>query len=88
MDSLYIAEPANIIEALQTLPAEVKKVLVVGHNPGMEGLAQISGGQVVSISPQRPWQRSRSPSRIGSRLNYGVEGELVGLFRPEHRFGY
>ena len=83
MDSLYMAEPANIIEALQTLPAEVKKVLVVGHNPGMEGLAQILGGKVVDL-PTAAMAEIKIPIKDWMELNYGVEGELVGLFRPEH----
>ena len=78
-----MAEPANIIEALQTLPAEVKKVLVVGHNPGMEGLAQILGGKVVDL-PTAAMAEIKIPIKDWMELNYGVEGELVGLFRPEH----
>ena len=83
LDSLYMAEPSSIIEALQTLPAEVKRVLVVGHNPGMEGLAQILGGKVVDL-PTAAMAEIKVPIKEWTELNYGVEGELVGLFRPEH----
>jgi phosphohistidine phosphatase len=83
LDSLYMAEPAAIIEALQTLPPEVKKVLVVGHNPGMEGLAQILGGKVVDL-PTAAMAEIKVPIKEWTELNFGVEGEMVGLFRPEH----
>ncbi len=82
LDSLYMAEPSAIIEALQNLPAEVKRVLVVGHNPGMEGLAQILGGKVVDL-PTAAMAEIKIPIKDWTELNYGVEGELVGLFRPE-----
>jgi len=83
LDSLYMAEPVTIIEALQTLPPEVKRVLVIGHNPGMEGLAQILGGKVVSL-PTAAIAEIKIPIKEWTELNYGVEGELVGLFKPEH----
>ena len=83
LDSLYMAEPINIIEALQALPAETKKVLVVGHNPGMEGLAQILGRKVVDL-PTAAIAVIKVPIKDWAELNYGVEGELFGLFRPEH----
>lgn len=83
MDSLYMAEPAVIIEALHALPPEVKRVLVVGHNPGMEGLAQILGRKVVSL-PTAAMAEIKIPIKDWMELNFGVEGDLVGLFRPEH----
>lgn len=83
LDALYMAEPSNIIEVLQTLPAEVKKVLVVGHNPGMEGLAQILGGVVVDL-PTAAMAVIKISIKDWLELNYGVEGELVGVFKPEH----
>jgi phosphohistidine phosphatase len=38
--SLYLAPPSRILARLQTVPDEIGSVLVVGHNPGMESLAQ------------------------------------------------
>jgi phosphohistidine phosphatase len=83
LDSLYMAEPVNIIEALQSLPAEVKKVLVVGHNPGMEGLVQILGGKLVTL-PTAAIAEIKIPIKEWNELNFGVEGDLVGVFKPEH----
>jgi phosphohistidine phosphatase len=36
---LYLAPPSRILAALQRTPDEVERLLVVGHNPGMEHLA-------------------------------------------------
>jgi phosphohistidine phosphatase len=83
LDSIYMAEPSAIIEALRTMPEDVKRVLVVGHNPGMEGLAQILGRKVVDL-PTAAIAVIKVPINDWTELNYGVEGELVALFRPEH----
>jgi phosphohistidine phosphatase len=37
--SLYLAPPSRILAALRRTPDEVERLLVVGHNPGLEHLA-------------------------------------------------
>jgi phosphohistidine phosphatase len=36
--ALYMAEPGTILQVVATLADDVRRVLVVGHNPGMEDL--------------------------------------------------
>jgi phosphohistidine phosphatase len=36
--ALYLAGPARIMDAVRRSPAEARRVVVVGHNPGMENL--------------------------------------------------
>jgi phosphohistidine phosphatase len=36
--ALYMAEPKNILQVVSRLADDVQRVLVVGHNPGMEDL--------------------------------------------------
>lgn len=48
-DDLYMAEPAAIFHVLRSIPDEIDRALIVGHNPGLEGLAQILNGRVVSL---------------------------------------
>ncbi|MEZ0064745.1 phosphohistidine phosphatase [Streptacidiphilus sp. MAP12-20] len=43
-DRLYEAAPGQLIEVLHELPEEVRTVLLVGHNPGVQGLAEIVSG--------------------------------------------
>ncbi|NLC29760.1 MAG: hypothetical protein GX773_04815, partial [Chloroflexi bacterium] len=45
LDSLYMAEPMDYIIALRELPDEVDRVLVVGHNPGLEALMNLVDGK-------------------------------------------
>lgn len=43
--SLYLAPPSRILGILQRQTPEVERLLVIGHNPGMENLAiQLAGG--------------------------------------------
>ena len=46
VDSFYMGEPNAYIARLKEVPAKVKCVLVVGHNPGLEALLQMIDGHV------------------------------------------
>ena len=46
VDSFYMGEPSAYIARLKEIPANVKCVLVVGHNPGLEALLQMIDGHV------------------------------------------
>ena len=46
-DNLYLAPPSVYIDILSTLPEQCERILLVGHNPGMEELvSQLTGQQV------------------------------------------
>lgn len=81
LESLYMAEPAAIIEALHSVPDDVKRVLVVGHNPGLEGLVQIISKKVVSL-PTASIAVIKLPIETWGELNFGVEGKHVQIVRP------
>lgn len=38
-DSLYLATPATLLAAIRRAPADVTRLMVLGHNPGMHGFA-------------------------------------------------
>jgi phosphohistidine phosphatase len=40
-ERLYEAVPGRLIEVLQEVPDEVGTVLLVGHNPGVQGLTEV-----------------------------------------------
>ena len=43
--ALYLAAPATLLRLVQAVPPSVERLLVVGHNPGMEQFAmQLAGG--------------------------------------------
>jgi len=42
---LYLAPPSRLLAAVRRTPAAVKTLMLIGHNPGMEGLAlRLAGG--------------------------------------------
>lgn len=49
LDALYLAEPPTVINALKTTPDQAERVIVIGHNPGLEGLLQHLTGEVESL---------------------------------------
>jgi phosphohistidine phosphatase len=44
-ERLYEAAPGQLIEVLQEVPEDVATVLLVGHNPGVQGLTEVLAGE-------------------------------------------
>lgn len=81
LDFDYLAEPNAYLEALQTLPDEIERVMVIGHNPGLEGLCQILSGEIVPLSTGAVAHLVLSINHW-NELNMDGEGELVETFSP------
>lgn len=82
LDSLYMAEPDIYLELLSLMPDDLERILIVGHNPGLEGLLQILSGRVESLPtaavaylslPIHSWKEIRAHHEVG---------ELVALWTP------
>ncbi|HTX79360.1 MAG TPA: histidine phosphatase family protein [Longilinea sp.] len=84
LDSLYMAEPAAIVDVLKTVPDDAKCVLLVGHNPGMEGLVQILSHKVESL-PTAAVAYIKLPIKSWSEFSLAVEGELKAVRRPREK---
>jgi phosphohistidine phosphatase len=80
-DELYAAGPEVYLEALQALPEGIDRVLVVGHNPGLEELVEQLTGEAVSL-PTAALARVALPAESWQALAKEIEGELVGLWTP------
>jgi phosphohistidine phosphatase len=50
-DRVYLADPERLMEVLADCPAEARRVLLVGHNPGLEMLLEHLADQPPSIPP-------------------------------------
>jgi phosphohistidine phosphatase len=81
-DTLYMAEPKTYIEKIQSVPNEVDRLLVVGHNPGLESLVQILGDKIDSM-PTGGLAVIVLPIDSWGELNLETEGKLSRLWRPE-----
>lgn len=81
MDGLYMAEPPAYIAALKALPDEVQTVLVVGHNPGLEGLLQLLVEKVESL-PTGAIANVQVPVRSWQVFDLTIDCRLAELWRP------
>ena len=81
-DSLYMAEPATIVNVLRETPDNVKRVMLVGHNPGMEGLAQMLSRKVESLCTSAI-ACFKLPIDRWKDLNLEVEGKLINVWTPK-----
>jgi phosphohistidine phosphatase len=93
-DALYLAEAGKILSQLQSVPLAVSGVMVVGHNPGLENLANL-----LAREPVRRKERARRdvldekfPTAALAVLDFDIEkwrdirpgeGALVDFVRPK-----
>jgi phosphohistidine phosphatase len=82
LDELYLAEPEAYITALKEHAADAERVLVVGHNPGLEALALILTSEPVSL-PTAGLVECALPIASFSELSLEVRGKLRMLRRPK-----
>ena len=79
---LYLADPATILDVVRGADAEAKRVLVVGHNPGLEELvARLTGND--EHLPTATLAQISLPIDQWRDLLLLTEGQLVSLWRPE-----
>jgi phosphohistidine phosphatase len=82
MDALYMAEPPEYYEAVYNLPAEFERVLIIGHNPGMETLLQLLSNRIESL-PTAVVAHLVLPVQAWSEITADTTGELVEIWRPK-----
>jgi phosphohistidine phosphatase len=80
-DSLYLAEPSTYLSTLREISDEYERVMIVGHNPGLEGLLQILSGQVESL-PTASVAHLVLPIEHWADLDESIHGELVERVKP------
>lgn len=80
-DSFYLAEPSVYFDMVRTLPDALERVLLIGHNPGLEAVLQVLTKQVVPL-PTAALAHVVLPVHQWNELNPDVDGELVQLWRP------
>ena len=79
---LYLAGPGAVIDVARDLAGSATRVLVVGHNPGLEELiARLTGRS--EIFPTAALARIDLPIDDWKELRSTVKGRLVNLWRPK-----
>ena len=80
---LYLASPDGIVTVLQTVPdAEAKTVMIVGHNPGLEGLIAGLTGEEHDM-PTAALAQIALPIVGWRDLTVSTGGTLMALWRPK-----
>lgn len=78
---LYLASAAEVIDVLQEVGGEAPRLLVVGHNPGLEELVAILTGSFVAL-PTAALAAVRLEVDAWPQLSASTRGRLVNLWRP------
>lgn len=79
---LYAAEPEAYQDALRRLGGEHACVMVVGHNPGLEDLLEELTGDWERL-PTAALAQVELPIDEWTQFDEGIDGRLVGLWRPK-----
>ena len=78
---LYLADPATIVDVVQRAETDAQRLMVVGHNPGLEQLvAHLTG--VTAPLPTAALVQIRLPIDRWSDLRLSAMGELVEAWQP------
>ncbi len=81
-EALYAASPEAYIQALRELPDSYERVMVVGHNPGLEELIAMLTDSWESMPTAALAQLSLNIERW-SELGYDPVGKLIKVWRPK-----
>jgi len=82
LDSFYLAEPETYLSELRVLPDTIERAMVIGHNPGLEGLLQLLSGRIETL-PTGAVAYVSLPLQSWADLQGETEGELIELLRPK-----
>jgi phosphohistidine phosphatase len=76
----YPGDPYTFIETLMLLPEEYQSVMIVAHNPGLEGLLYVLTGESARM-PTSALAQVELPLDTWRDLDDEVEGKLENLWR-------
>ena len=82
LDSLYMGEPDDFIEALQSLDNDIEQVLIVAHNPGIEAYLQIIDGEIEAM-PTAALGHLVLGVDDWQDVNFDTMGDLLGFWTPK-----
>ena len=74
---IYQADPAELLQVLADCPASAKRVMLVGHNPGLEHLLEL----LVEQPPEVPEDTKLMPTATLARLQTASEWDALAKGR-------
>lgn len=81
-EELYLSEAEVYVQRLHLISDELERVMVVGHNPGLESLLQMLSGQIETF-PTAALAHISLPIFSWKDLTTETEGILVDLWKPK-----
>lgn len=78
---LYLASPDEIIDVVRGVAGGARRVMVVGHNPGLEDLVARLAGRRETL-PTAALAALRLSIRSWTELTASTAGDLAGPWRP------
>jgi phosphohistidine phosphatase len=82
LNRLFMAEVEELIAVLRETPDDIERVMLIGHNPGLESLLQTLIGQIVSF-PTAVIAHLSLPIDSWAQLSQTTSGELIEIWRPK-----
>jgi phosphohistidine phosphatase len=79
---LYLGDPAAYLDVLRWLPDDIERVLVVGHNPGLEELIEHVAGKHEAL-PTAGLAQVTLPIDLWADLTDTIRGDLIALVDPQ-----
>jgi phosphohistidine phosphatase len=82
-NELYLARPGSIIEVLRkTEGPSPDRIMIVGHNPGLEELVGMLTG-TKALFPTAALAQIELPINHWNELHLDTDGKLIHLWRPK-----
>ena len=78
---LYLASPDEIVDVVRGVAGSARRVMVVGHNPGLEDLVARLAGRHETL-PTAALAALRLSIRSWTELTASTAGDLAGPWRP------
>ena len=82
VEEFYMAEPEAYIEHISKVPKDVNTLLIIGHNPGLEGLVMTLGDKINSL-PTGSIAKLYLFIDKWSELTSDTDGEINHVWVPE-----
>ena len=84
VESFYMGEPSDYVARLKKVPKDVKRVLVVGHNPGLEAFLQMLDGHI-SAMPTGSLAVIKLDLHSWSDFSAESGGNVIAFWDPEQK---
>jgi phosphohistidine phosphatase len=82
LDELYLAEPQAIVRAIGAHGGSAARVMVVGHNPGLEELVANLTAERTDL-PTTAFVECSLPIKNWNELDLESAGRVRAMFRPK-----